>query len=97
MSAAVTGHSGSVVQLSEASRVLLVAVGAGEVSGFTINGRIRQVWVQSDSVETRVVTARVAAAAASGLIEQAPDAAGSVSRWGWRLTPAGRAALRATR
>lgn len=84
-------------QLSEAGRVLLVAVGAGEVSGFTINGRIREVWVQPDSVETRVVTARVAAAAASGLIERAPDAAGSVSRWGWRLTAAGRAALRATR
>lgn len=83
--------------MSEARRLLLVAVGAGEVSGFRINGRVREVWVVRDAIETRVVTARVAGLAESGLIVRLPDPAGSASRWGWRLTTAGRAALRALR
>jgi hypothetical protein len=83
--------------ISAARRELLIAVGAGDVSGFSINGGIREVWVDRGSLDNRVVTARVAAAVADGLIDRVADPAGSSSRWGWRLTPAGRAALRAAR
>jgi len=90
-------QSGAVTAVSEARRLLLVAVGAGAVSGFSINGRTREVWVLRESLDTRVVTGRVAALAESGLIERVADPGGSRSRWGWRLTPAGRALLRTAR